>query len=186
MCYMLWLLIFDVYVLAASFLLLLLLWPSLPTDSQDSPQMQQARQWAASHPLHQYPNAQSWNGGCTQQQLDWLCSQLSEARQAKEHVVVACHHPIAPGSAPDMYLAWGNDQLLSVLCGSAGAGTVRAVFSGHYHPGGYVQREGIHFVVLEGVLEAPSNSNAYAVVELYPSGVLKIAGSGVATSRQLL
>jgi manganese-dependent ADP-ribose/CDP-alcohol diphosphatase len=59
------------------------------------------------------------------------------------------------------------------------------VFSGHYHPGGYAQRSGIHFVVFEGILEAPPDSNAYAVVEIWPSKAV-VCGYGVGSSRELL
>lgn len=144
--------------------------------------MQQATDWAASHPAQEHPNAQPWNGGCSAQQLAWLQEELDRAVQQQEQVLVACHHPIAPGSAPEEYLAWDHEKLLQVLCGATG--TVRCVFSGHYHPGGYVQHRGIHFLVLEGVLEAPENSNAYIIATL-EDRTLKIRGEGVATSREL-
>jgi hypothetical protein len=149
---------------------------------QDSDQVQQAKAWAAAHPLSENPNAQIWNGGCTQQQLDWLQAQLAAAGQQQERVIVACHHPIAPGSAPDEYLAWGYEQLQQVLTDAADV--VKLVLGGHYHPGGYVCSGGVHFVVLEGVLEAPADSNAYARVDVL-GGVIKIQGSGVASSRTL-
>lgn len=144
--------------------------------------MQQAKAWAAAHPLSANPNAQTWNGGCTQQQLEWLQEQLAAAGQQQERVIVACHHPVAPGSAPDEYLAWGYEKLQQVLTDAAGV--VKLVFSGHYHPGGYVCSGGVHFVVLEGVLEAPADSNAYARVEVVDDTVT-IHGSGVASSRTL-
>jgi 3',5'-cyclic AMP phosphodiesterase CpdA len=144
--------------------------------------MQQAQAWAAAHPLSDNPNAQTWNGGCTQQQLQWLQEQLAAAAQQQERVIVTCHHPIAPGSAPDEYLAWGYKQLQQVLTDAAGV--VKLVLSGHYHPGGYVCSGGMHFVVMEGVLEAPADSNAYARVEVVGDAI-KIHGSGVASSRAL-
>jgi manganese-dependent ADP-ribose/CDP-alcohol diphosphatase len=58
------------------------------------------------------------------------------------------------------------------------------VFSGHYHPGGYAERSGIHFIVFEGILEAPPDSNAYAVVEVWRNKAV-IRGYGVGTSREL-
>lgn len=149
---------------------------------QDSQQMQEARAWLAAHPVDQYPNAQSWNGGCTKQQLSWLQEQLADAAAEQQQVIAACHHPIAPGSAPDMYFAWGNDELLEMLC--ADSSPVKVVFTGHYHVGGYACHRGVHFVVLEGVLEAPADSNAYAHVEVQ-GRTMQISGVGVASTRTL-
>lgn len=144
--------------------------------------MQEAQEWINSHPVQQHPNAQPWNGGCSSQQLTWLQQQLSDAASKQECVILACHHPIAPGSAPQQYLAWDYEQLLEVL--SQHRQVVRCVFSGHYHPGGYGEQQGVHFVVYEGVLEAPADSNAYGVVEVWQDRIV-INGKGIASSRQL-
>lgn len=164
--------------------LLLLLLLFIPHTMQDSFQMQEAQAWLAAHPAEQFPNAQSWNGGCSSHQIAWLQDQLSQAAQAQEKVIVACHHPIAPGSAPAMYLAWDYERLLQMLTAAPG-GVVKCVFSGHYHPGGYALHDGVHFVVFEGVLEAPADSNAYGVVEVWEDK-LAIVSSGVETSRELV
>lgn len=149
---------------------------------QDSEQMQQALAWLSAHPIEQYPNAEKWNGGLTRQQLTWLDQELDKAAQQQQQVVVACHHPLAPGSAPDQYLAWDNDLVLQRL--EQHTGLVRLVISGHYHPGGYTSRSGVHYVVFEGILEAPADSNAYAVVEIWQDRI-RIKGSGVGRSREL-
>ncbi|KAF6249655.1 Metallo-dependent phosphatase-like protein [Scenedesmus sp. NREL 46B-D3] len=149
---------------------------------QGSAQMQQALRWLQAHPKEQHPNAESWNGGLSAAQMTWLQLELAEAAMAGQRVIAACHHPLAPGSAPDQYLAWGYEAVLQLL--EQHAGTVCMVFSGHYHPGGYAQHDGIHFVVFEGILEAPQDSNAYAVVEIWPSKAV-IHGYGVGSSRQL-
>ncbi|KAF6253250.1 Metallo-dependent phosphatase-like protein [Scenedesmus sp. NREL 46B-D3] len=149
---------------------------------EGSAQMQQALRWLQAHPKEQHPNAEGWNGGLSATQMTWLQLELAEAAMAGQRVIVACHHPLAPGSAPDQYLAWGYEAVLQLL--EQHAGTVCMVFSGHYHPGGYAQHGGIHFVVFEGILEAPPDSNAYAVVEIWPSKAV-IHGYGVGSSRQL-
>jgi hypothetical protein len=38
--------------------------------------------------------------------------------------MLACHHPLAPGSAPDQYLAWNYEGLLQLLEQHAGAQAV--------------------------------------------------------------
>lgn len=144
--------------------------------------MQQARAWLAAHPIEQYPNAEPWNGGLTEQQLAWLEQELSTAANQQQQVIVACHHPLAPGSAPAQYMAWDNDVILEML--ERHQGLVRLVVSGHYHPGGYASRSGVHHVVFEGILEAPADSNAYGVVEVW-SDRISIKGFGVARSREL-
>jgi 3',5'-cyclic AMP phosphodiesterase CpdA len=143
--------------------------------------MQQARAWAAANPGA--PNKAPWNGGCTAQQLEWLQQQLADAAAVQEQLIIACHHPVAPGSAPADYLAWDNHKLMDVIAQQPGV--VRCVLSGHFHPGGYVQRDGVHYVTFEGVLEAPAASNAYGVVEVHPDRLV-ILGSGVARCRELL
>eukprot|EP00878_Enallax_costatus_P024438 GHUV01026077.1.p1 GENE.GHUV01026077.1~~GHUV01026077.1.p1 ORF type:complete len:148 (+),score=24.68 GHUV01026077.1:202-645(+) len=144
--------------------------------------MRQARAWLAAHPIEQYVNAEPWNGGITEQQMAWLQRQLDAALQQHQHVIIACHHPLAPGSAPDQYLAWGNDAIMQEL--ERHRSLVKLVLCGHYHPGGYVERNGVHYVVFEGILEAPPDSNAYGVVELWQDKI-SLQGFGVGTSREL-
>ncbi|MEI6516723.1 MAG: phosphatase, partial [bacterium] len=59
---------------------------------------------------------------------------------------------------------------------------VAAWFSGHDHRGGYVERDGIHYMNFKGMVEAVSN--AYAVVTL-DGDQLKIKGFGNEPSREL-
>ena len=79
-------------------------------------------------------------------------------------------------------------------------GVVALVLTGHYHPGGYAAwappprddgngGEGggsnvIHFVGLEGLVEAPPGLNAYAVVDVHADR-LEVTGFGCAASRTL-
>jgi hypothetical protein len=149
---------------------------------QDCPAMMEAQAWLTAHPLAEYPRAEPWNGGCSKQQLQWLEQQLEEAAAERAQVIVTSHHPLAPGSAPDRYLAWNYEEILGIM--SKHRDVVRVAFAGHYHPGGYCLLDAIHFVVLEGMVEAPCGSNAYAVLEL-EQDQMKISGRGVATSRVL-
>lgn len=87
---------------------------SLP-HSQGAPQAAAAAAWLKSHPLSSTPNAQAWNGGLGADQIAWLRKQLADAAAAGERVIVACHHPLAPGSAPEMYLAWDHDKIRAIL-----------------------------------------------------------------------
>ncbi len=59
-----------------------------------------------------------------------------------------------------------------------------AAFAGHDHTGGYACIDGRHFITVEGLLEAPSGGNAYAVVDVHADRLV-IHGRGSVTSRQL-
>jgi hypothetical protein len=50
--------------------------------------------------------------------------------------------------------------------------------------GGAAEEGGLHFVTLEGLVEAPTGSNAFAVVEVQ-AGALQLTGHGCATTRSL-
>lgn len=61
----------------------------------------------------------------------------------------------------------------------------RAAFAGHDHTGGYALIDGRHFVTVEGLLETPSDGNAYATVDVHADRLV-VHGRGSVTSRQLL
>ena len=75
--------------------------------------------------------------------------------------------------------ALGDKRLEATLTGCP---AVQAVFSGHDHKGGYARVGGVHFVVLEAMLEAPEDSNAFCVVEVGDNEFV-IRGRGIVTSR---
>ncbi len=128
------------------------------------------------------PNAAPWNGGVGTAQRSWLTQQLQAAAADSQRVIVACHHPLAQGSAPEPYLAYDAQELCTLL---EYEGTpVAVVLSGHYHPGGYVQRGAVHYCVLAGVLEAPAGDCAHAVLEIWPD-VLLLRGRGTVPNMQL-
>ncbi len=120
-------------------------------------------------------------GGISSQQLQWLQQQLADAIAINERIIIACHHPLLKGSAPDMYRAWDADVLAEVLCGCP---AVALVLNGHHHRGGAATADGLHFITFEGLLEAPPDSNAYGVVEVHADRIV-IEGHGYASSRVL-
>jgi manganese-dependent ADP-ribose/CDP-alcohol diphosphatase len=61
----------------------------------------------AAHPLSpQNPQMSSWNGGVTQQQLEWLREELAAAAASGERVIVASHHQLGEGAARPTHMAW--------------------------------------------------------------------------------
>ena len=59
---------------------------------------------------------------------------------------------------------------------------VKAVISGHHHPGNFADYKGIPMITLEGMIET-IDQNAYGVLELYPRRI-EIKGQGRMTSRK--
>lgn len=77
--------------------------------------------------------------------------------------------------------AWGAQELEATISAHS---CVVAVLSGHDHKGGYKFCNGVHHVVIEAMLESPSDSTAFAVLEVHQNHLV-ILGSGSATSRTL-
>ena len=110
-------------------------------------------------------------------QLEWLKHTLEDARKNQELVVLVSHLPILPGSSNPVCLLWNYDEVLKVI---REYGDVIAIsLSGHAHKGGYLRDEesGVHFRVVEAVLENPSPDDTYAVMHVYENSV-EIIGFG--------
>ncbi|XP_069510593.1 manganese-dependent ADP-ribose/CDP-alcohol diphosphatase-like isoform X2 [Ambystoma mexicanum] len=123
-----------------------------------------------------------FNGGFSKEQLEWLNEVLTFADQNKEKVVIAGHVPIHPGAKHGHCLAWNYTAILSVLHAHA---CVVCYIAGHDHSGGYcVDDKGIHHLTLEGVIETPPGSHAFATVYMYDNKMI-IHGRGRTPSREL-
>ena len=63
---------------------------------------------------------------------------------------------------------------------------VVASFSGHWHPGGYSEISGCHYITVPGLVEAASQQNSYYVATFdFTSHNIQLRGVGVAESRTL-
>ena len=80
-------------------------------------------------------------------------------------------------SAASTHLLWNSEDILEVLESKETEGVVVAYLCGHYHQGGRAFRNGIHFWTLKGILEAPHNSNCYAIVHVFQNRI-EIEGFG--------
>lgn len=108
----------------------------------------------------QAPNAFDWNGGIGQRQLLWLKNILQEAQKQKENVIVFGHLTLTPSE--DVHNVWNYEEIIELL---ESYNCVKAYFCGHRHSGGYTFQNGIHYVTVEGMVEAPAD-NAYAIVKI--------------------
>lgn len=123
------------------------------------------------------PNAQTWNGGLGADQLAWLEDTLDAAAEADEKVMLFGHFPVYPSGAHNL---WNDEELVSLIEQHP---HVVAYFNGHNHAGNYAQREGVHYVTLNGMVET-EDENAFGVVDVYGDRV-EITGYGRQPDRVL-
>lgn len=125
-------------------------------------------------------NAQEYNGGLGPAQLEWLGRVLEETKKQGKYAIVCGHLPILEEAAVAKLLVWDGERLEKILVDS---GVVKAYFCGHHHEGGYAQREGIHHVTFEAILDS-EDDGAVGVVELGNHSIV-INGVGKLSSRNL-
>ncbi|XP_017548624.1 manganese-dependent ADP-ribose/CDP-alcohol diphosphatase isoform X2 [Pygocentrus nattereri] len=124
-----------------------------------------------------------FNGGFSQEQLDWLDRILVSADEKEEKVTIVCHLPVHPFSTDSICLAWNYDKILSILNSHK---SVVCYMAGHDHDGGYCRDEyGVHHLTLEGVIETPSGSNAFGTVYVYEDKMV-LKGKGRTSDRVLM
>jgi 3',5'-cyclic AMP phosphodiesterase CpdA len=124
-------------------------------------------------------NAVEWSGGMGAEQKRWLGEVLGHAEKAGQKVLVFGHVALLP--ADDPHNLWNSEEIVDIL---ESYDCVAVYFCGHRHSGGYVEQNGIHYITIEGMVEA-GKENAYGVVRL-GDGRLEIEGVGKVTSRTLL
>ncbi|XP_077183711.1 manganese-dependent ADP-ribose/CDP-alcohol diphosphatase isoform X2 [Paroedura picta] len=106
-----------------------------------------------------------FNGGFSQDQLDWLDEVLTYADKHQERVVIGGHIPIHPQSSNCVCLAWNHKDALAVIHSHP---SVVCFLAGHVHDGGYcLDSHGVHHITLEGIIETPPESNAFGTVYVY-------------------
>jgi len=118
-------------------------------------------------------------GVVSDEQLAWFRRTLKEAKARDERVICFCHFALTKEAAAHHRM----NKPAPVLAAIDEAGCVAAWFAGHDHQGGYARRKGVHHVTVKGIVEAPE-TNAYALVELYPDRIREI-GFGSEPSREL-
>jgi manganese-dependent ADP-ribose/CDP-alcohol diphosphatase len=122
-------------------------------------------------------NAQTWNGGVGEAQLQWLEETCRTAAKAKQKVIVFAHHPIFPATA---HTVWNSNAVLKVVERNRNA---VAWINGHNHDGAFGSYQGVPCVTLKGMVEK-ADTNAFATARIY-SDHLELTGHGSETSREL-
>ncbi|WP_338448118.1 metallophosphoesterase [Niallia oryzisoli] len=122
-------------------------------------------------------NAQTWNGGVSNEQLTWLHGVLERAKQTQEKVVVISHMPVYPANEHNV---WNSEAVIKEL---EAAGNVVAYFNGHNHAGNYGVKNGIHYVNLKGMVDT-ANTNSYSIVRVFKDRI-EVDGYGREADRVL-
>jgi predicted phosphodiesterase len=122
-------------------------------------------------------HAHNYNGGIGPEQLKWLKERLKAAKEASQKAVLFCHFPLFPDQP---YNLWNRSQVLELL---SSHDHVVAFIAGHNHAGEYGEKNGIHHVTLQGMVDT-EDMTAYAVADVYQDRI-EIRGTGRASSRTL-
>ena len=88
-----------------------------------------------------------------------------------------CHFPVYPA---DPHNLWNAEEIISLI---EEYSCVKAYINGHNHKGNYIQKNGIHYLTLKGMVE--TESNAYSIIHVHQDE-LKVMGYGRETDRTLL
>lgn len=121
-------------------------------------------------------NGARWNGGISNNQMQWLKKLLATAQKKGEKVLVFSHHPLYPETE---FVALNSREILETLSSYS---CVKGVLSGHHHVGGFGEFKGIPLIIVEGMVE--TEKNAYGVVDIYPDKIV-LNGKGRVESREI-
>ena len=124
-------------------------------------------------------NAVDWSGGMGEAQKRWLSDVLADAEKLGQKVMVFGHVPLLPANDP--HNLWNSEEIVEIL---ESYDCVTAYLCGHRHSGGYFEQKGIHYITVEGMVEA-GEENAYGAVRLCGNR-LEIKGEGRMVSRTFL
>ncbi len=106
------------------------------------------------------PNHYEWNSGIGEEQQAWLRQEIAQASSAGQKVILFSHMPIRPeGGAHNL---WNATEILTIIEGNP---NVVAFVNGHNHAGGYVFKNGIHYITIFGMVDTEISS--YAILNIY-------------------
>ncbi|MBC8770457.1 metallophosphoesterase [Arenibacter sp. BSSL-BM3] len=124
------------------------------------------------------PNLQTWNGGLSHEQLQWVESELKLATEHNENVGFYCHFPVL--GEDKVHRLWNSTQLVYLIDKYP---NVKFYFNGHNHNGDYMERNGVHYLTFKGMVETDSTS-AFSTVEFKKDSIF-VHGYGREQSRRL-
>lgn len=106
------------------------------------------------------------NGGAIScAQKAWIQSELLQAREKNENVVVSCHIPLMDEVCSNTSLLWNYEEIRELLQEFS---NVKLALYGHTHLMSYMRdATGIHHLVLPGLVEAVPGTMGYGSLEIH-------------------
>lgn len=123
------------------------------------------------------PNYHEWNGGIGKEQLQWMESELRNAQNKQQKVILFCHFPLLPYDAHSL---WNTEEVVDIL---KKYDCVKCWMNGHNHVGNYTFADGIHFLNLKGMVET-ADMNTFSIIKLSKKAI-EVKGYGNEPQRTL-
>ncbi|MCL6295542.1 metallophosphoesterase [Jejuia spongiicola] len=128
--------------------------------------------------INNEPNLQTWNGGLSSSQLQWIEKELKDAKKNDEYVGFYCHFPA--GRVGEAHNLWNYKQFLQLI---NSYNNVKFYFNGHNHNGDYLEKNKVHHITFKGMLDT-KKASAFAIAKFTKDSIF-IQGYGRETSRRL-
>lgn len=107
-----------------------------------------------------------FNGGVTNQQLEWLKSQLQLAIENHEKCIIFSHMAIYSPASQEQNVIFNCEEILTILH-STPKNTVLLCISGHDHDGGSaIDQHGIYHIVPCSPIECDENEVSYGSIHI--------------------
>ncbi len=142
----------------------------ITTKSNDPEIVEQANAWMKKLKEEGKRNGQTYNGGISEKQFQWLEEQLKTAEKKNRNVILFCHFPLLPATAE---VLWNAEEVIPVL---EKYSCVKAWINGHNHAGNYAEQNGIHYINLKGMVDT-EDQTAYSIIQ-FSDDKIEIKGFG--------
>ncbi len=124
------------------------------------------------------PYAKVYNGGLSNEQMNWVEQELITAQNKHQNVGFYCHFPLLPYDNGNL---WNTVELQKLI---ERYKNVKVFMNGHKHLGAYAQKNGIHYVTFKGMVNT-ADSTSYAIADFFKDSI-KIKGYGREKDKTLL
>lgn len=106
-----------------------------------------------------------FGGGISCTQKDWIRSELMDARERNQNVVVSCHIPLIEGLYTYTCLVWNYEEIKELLQEFP---NVKLALYGHTHQMSYLRdATGIHHLIVPGLVEAEPDKMGFGSLNIY-------------------
>ncbi len=110
-------------------------------------------------------NKHHWNSAIGKEQQNWLKQELASAISLNQKVILFSHLPIRPKS--NSHNLWNDYEIIDIIENSS---NVVAFINGHNHLGGYVFKNGVHYITIFGMVDTKISS--YGILEIYKNSLV--------------